>query len=68
MIASARRMERVKVIEPNGERREQTYNARVASYEVGAGEGNRTLVLSLEGSCSTIELHPHNQITITHKL
>jgi Tat protein secretion system quality control protein TatD with DNase activity len=27
--------------------------------EVGAGEGNRTLVLSLEGSCSTIELHPH---------
>ena len=24
----------------------------------GAGEGNRTLVLSLEGFCSTIELHP----------
>jgi hypothetical protein len=34
----------------------------------GAGEGNRTLVFSLEGYCSTIELHPlcavmlHNQI------
>jgi hypothetical protein len=27
--------------------------------EVGAGEGNRTLVISLEGCCSTIELHPH---------
>jgi hypothetical protein len=26
---------------------------------VGAGEGDRTLVLSLENSCSTIELHPH---------
>ena len=25
---------------------------------VGAGEGNRTLVFSLEGCCSTIELHP----------
>ena len=26
--------------------------------ETGAGEGNRTLVFSLEGCCSTIELHP----------
>src|SRR5262249_16276016 len=26
--------------------------------ESGAGEGNRTLVISLEGCCSTIELHP----------
>jgi hypothetical protein len=26
--------------------------------EAGAGEGNRTLVVSLEGFCSTIELHP----------
>lgn len=26
--------------------------------QTGAGEGNRTLVLSLEGFCSTIELHP----------
>ncbi len=28
----------------------------------GAGEGNRTLVLSLEGFSSTIELHPLNPI------
>ena len=27
----------------------------------GAGEGNRTLVVSLEGFCSTIELHPQSQ-------
>ena len=27
-------------------------------YEIGAGEGNRTLVVSLEGFCSAIELHP----------
>ncbi len=27
----------------------------------GAGEGNRTLVISLEGCCSTIELHPQIQ-------
>ena len=26
--------------------------------QTGAGEGNRTLVVSLEGFCSTIELHP----------
>ena len=26
--------------------------------KIGAGEGNRTLTLSLEGFCSTIELHP----------
>jgi hypothetical protein len=26
--------------------------------KIGAGEGNRTLVVSLEGFCSTIELHP----------
>jgi hypothetical protein len=27
---------------------------------IGAGEGNRTLVFSLEGCCSTIELHPRS--------
>src|ERR1700728_4994630 len=26
--------------------------------KIGAGEGNRTLVFSVEGCCSTIELHP----------
>ena len=30
---------------------------------IGAGEGNRPLVFSLEGCCSTIELHPHRAIT-----
>ena len=29
--------------------------------KAGAGEGNRTLVVSLEGFCSTIELHPRRQ-------
>ena len=29
-----------------------------AAQRDGAGEGNRTLVFSLEGCCSTIELHP----------
>ena len=30
-----------------------------------AGDGNRTHVSSLEGWCSTIELHPHNKILFT---
>ena len=32
--------------------------ARPSPNQAGAGEGNRTLVISLEGFCSTIELHP----------
>src|SRR5262249_32217187 len=28
---------------------------------IGAGEGNRTLVITLKGCCSTIELHPQRQ-------
>ena len=38
------------------------YHIRTASengQKNGAGEGNRTLVTSLEGWGSTIELHPH---------
>src|SRR5688572_30765346 len=31
---------------------------RIWNMVAGAGEGNRTLVISLEGFCSTIELHP----------
>src|SRR2546422_724009 len=31
----------------------------------GAGEGNRTLVISLEGCCSTIELHPRQESVIS---
>ncbi len=34
-----------------------SYNGTLIFF--GAGEGNRTLVVSLEGFCSTIELHPH---------
>ncbi len=30
------------------------------SSKTGAGEGNRTLIVSLEGFCSTIELHPRS--------
>ena len=36
-----------------------------APTKPGAGEGNRTLVVSLEGFCSTIELHPQVQILVT---
>ena len=33
----------------------------------GAGEGNRTLVVSLGSCCSTIELHPHfNHLSSTY--
>ena len=32
----------------------------------GAGEGNRTLVVSLEGFCSTIELHPRGAAAHCH--
>ena len=34
---------------------------RICPAVTGAGEGNRTLVISLEGFCSTIELHPQHQ-------
>ena len=34
--------------------------------KIGAGEGNRTLVISLEGCCSTIELHPQGPSTPLH--
>ena len=33
-------------------------SASAVGRKGGAGEGNRTLVISLEGCCSTIELHP----------
>src|SRR4051812_26950083 len=37
----------------------------IRSTETGAGEGNRTLVISLEGFSSTIELHPQGPSTST---
>ncbi len=36
----------------------QTSNHYLGPTMYGAGEGNRTLVISLEGFSSTIELHP----------
>ena len=38
---------------------------QVGPFRNGAGEGNRTLVISLEGCCSTIELHPHQGCVIS---
>src|SRR3974390_2073526 len=39
-----------------------TWNRSLQVIEkTGAGEGNRTLVISLEGCCSTIELHPRTK-------
>ena len=35
---------------------------RCRKFNDGAGEGNRTLVISLEGCCSTIELHPRETL------
>ena len=41
----------------------------VGTETVGAGEGNRTLVISLEGCCSTIELHPRrNPASLTSSI
>ncbi len=35
---------------------------KISQPQRGAGEGNRTLVISLEGFSSTIELHPQNHL------
>ena len=32
-----------------------------------AGDGNRTHVISLEGWCSTIELHPHRNYLVVKR-
>jgi hypothetical protein len=40
---------------------------RHVQLETGAGEGNRTLVISLEGFSSTIELHPQGRLPQPHK-
>ena len=34
-------------------------SAATMTAKIGAGEGSRTLVLSLEGCCTTVVLHPH---------
>ena len=42
--------------------------AQIATEESGAGDGNRTHVSSLEGWCSTIELHPHGHSLVSQKI
>jgi hypothetical protein len=44
-------------------RRSQFFSSFASCNRLGAGEGNRTLVVSLEGCCSTIELHPPSGIS-----
>ena len=41
-------------------RRQLLYPAELLAHLDGAGDGNRTRVSSLEGWCSTIELHPQS--------
>ena len=41
-------------------KKEHKKRNRINSFFKRAGDGNRTHVSSLEGWCSTIELHPHN--------
>jgi hypothetical protein len=43
---------------PSLRERAPKYQNAPGIWIFGAGEGNRTLVVSLEGFCSTIELHP----------
>ena len=45
-----------------------SYMGLIVSYLNGAGEGNRTLTVSLEGFCSTIELHPHLLSLLQYKI
>jgi hypothetical protein len=40
----------------------QKHSKILSGLSIGAGEGNRTLVFSLEGCCSTIELHPRSYL------
>jgi hypothetical protein len=49
-----------RIVDSNGsfERVHSSFALRPRPIRSGAGEGNRTLVISLEGFCSTIELHP----------
>ena len=60
--AKKRRAARTKTTECPNEPQPLVRMERLTMPEVldfiGAGEGNRTLVFSLEGCCSTIELHP----------
>src|SRR6185437_8202211 len=41
-------------------------NRSCGAAKTGAGERNRTVVISLEGCCSTIELHPQSSCMSAH--
>ena len=49
-------------------RRQLLYPAELLAHLDGAGDGNRTRVSSLEGWCSTIELHPQVLIAMGFQL
>ena len=50
-------------------RRQLLYPAELLAHFYGAGDGNRTRVSSLEGWCSTIELHPHKlSCVLSHEI
>ena len=58
--------------EPHGQAHIPKPMPNWSGCQTGAGEGNRTLVVSLENFCSTIELHPqrspiNNSPTTIHK-
>ena len=42
------------------------FRMKLVFYITKAGDGNRTHVSSLEGWCSTIELHPHDSYYYIH--
>ena len=42
----------------------EALNFKASLKKLKAGDGNRTHVSSLEGWCSTIELHPHKYYLI----
>jgi hypothetical protein len=52
--------------EPHGRKPSRPTKKLQTAQTLGAGEGNRTLVISLEGFSSTIELHPHTSNSDTH--
>jgi hypothetical protein len=55
-----------RVVPALAQRRGVAFGGALSPWKIsGAGEGNRTLVVSLEGFCSTIELHPLNELLIS---
>ena len=59
-VADFLRGEIVLLLRGEGRRRSPSGHAGDARLHAGAGEGNRTLVVSLGSFCSTIELHPRS--------